>query len=37
MSIATSDSGLCIVLDSKNNVRMYDVFHGEKVLKLIPG
>ena len=36
VNIAVSDVGVACVLDSKNNLRMYDLYHGEKILRLIP-
>ena len=35
-NITVSEAGVACVLDSKNNLRMYDLFHGEKLLRMIP-
>lgn len=34
VDIAVSDAGLAFVLDSLKNLRIYDLWHGQKICKL---
>jgi hypothetical protein len=35
VNIQVSDSGTAFVLDSLGNLRMYDMWHGEKIARIV--